>query len=98
MSNDNFSDYIARECERISREREEISAQQRDLNNRLVEIAREFQAIEAYQAAKTGKRSGGRRMQTQPRARRGSRREKLLNIFRDLSCFRVGVQPQRIQD
>jgi hypothetical protein len=83
VTDDNFSDYIARERERLSREREAISAQQRELNNRLVEIAREFQAVEAYQAAKTGKPNVGRRMQTQPRARRGSRREELLNLLRD---------------
>ena len=83
MSDDRFSDYVARERERLSREREEISNQQRALNNRLVEIAREFQAIEAYQAAKTGKPSGGGRMQTQRRGRRGSRREELLNLIRE---------------
>jgi hypothetical protein len=85
VSDDSFSDYIARERDRLSREREEILEQQRELNNRLVEIAREFQAIEAYQAAKTGKPSSGRRMQTQRqrRAPRGSRREELLNLIRE---------------
>jgi hypothetical protein len=34
-------------------------------------------------AAKTGKPSGGRRMQTQQRGRRGSRREELLSLIRD---------------
>jgi hypothetical protein len=72
VPDDNFSNYIARERERLSREREEISAQQRELNNRLVEIAREFQALDAYHAAKTGKPNVGRRMQTQPRARHGA--------------------------
>src|SRR5215213_5660231 len=87
MSDDNFSDYIARERERLSREREEISNQRRELDNRLAEIDREFQAIEVYQTAKTGKPSGGRpqarRMPAQGRTRRGSRREELLNPVRD---------------
>jgi|SRR5215213_6035875 len=83
MSDDNFSDYIARERERLSREREEISNQRRELDNRLAAIDREFQAIEAYQTAKTGKPGGGRRMQTQRRAQRGSRREALLTILRE---------------
>ena len=83
MSDDRFSDYIARERERLSREREEISNQRRELDNRLAEIDREFQALDVYQVAKTGKPSGGRRTRMQPRARRGSRREELLNLIRD---------------
>jgi len=83
MSDDRFSDYVARDRERLSREREEISNQRRELDNRLAAIDREFQALDAYQAAKTGKPSGGRRTQTQGRARRGSRREELLNLIRD---------------
>ena len=83
MSDASFSDYIARERERLNREREEISNQKRALNNRLAEIDREFQAIEAYQTAKTGKQSAARRMQTQRRGQRGSRREELLNLIRE---------------
>jgi hypothetical protein len=83
MSDDGFSNYIARERERLSREREEIANQTRELDNRLAEIDREFQAIEAYQTAKTGKPSGGQRMQTQRRGRRGSRREELLSLIRE---------------
>jgi hypothetical protein len=82
MSDDRFSDYIARERERLSREREEISNQRRELDNRLAAIDRESQALEAYQTAKTGKPSGRRRMQTQRRTPRGSRREELLNLIR----------------
>ena len=82
MSDDRFSDYIARERERLSRERQEISNQRRGLHNRLAAIDREFQALEAYQAAKTG-RPSGRRTAMQRRTRRGSRREELLNLIRD---------------
>ena len=82
MSDDRFSDYIARERERLSREREEIAGQRRELDNRLAAIDREFQALDAYQVAKIGKSSGARRPQTQRRTRRGSRREELLNLIR----------------
>jgi len=83
MSDDRFSDYIARERERLSREREEISNQRRELDNRLAAIDRESQALDAYQTAKTGKPDGGRRTQTQHRVPRGSRREELLNLIGD---------------
>ena len=83
MSDDSFSDYISRERERLSREREEISNQKRELDGRLAEIDREFQALDAYQTAKTGKPSSTPRMQTQRRGRRGSRREELLNLIRE---------------
>src|SRR3954466_3303022 len=82
MSNDRFSDYIARERERLSREGEEVSNQRRELDNRLAAIDREFQALDAYQTAKTGKPSG-RRVQTQRRAPHGSRREGRLNLIRE---------------
>jgi len=82
MSDDRFSDYIARERERLSRERQEISNQRRGLDNRLAAIDREFQALEAYKAAKTG-RPSGRRTQMQHQTRRGSRREELLNLVRE---------------
>ncbi len=96
MSDDGFSNYIARERERLSREREEISNQRRELDSRLAEIDREFQAIEAYQAAKSSKPSGDRRMQTQRRGRRGSRREELLSLIRDGNGLSRGEIPERM--
>src|SRR3954447_23918148 len=45
------------QLERLSRERQEISNQRRELDNRLTAIDREFQALEVYQAAKTGRPS-----------------------------------------
>lgn len=83
MSDERFSDYIARERDRLSRERKEISDKKRALDTRLAAIDREYRALDAYQAAKTGTPSGGRRMQTQRRAPRGSRREGLLNLIHD---------------
>jgi len=83
VSDDRFSDYIARERDRLSRERKEISDQKRELDTRLAAIDREYQALDAYQTAKTGKPRGDRRMQPQRRAPRGSRREGLLTLIRD---------------
>lgn len=84
MSDGNFSDYITRERERLSREREAVFTKQEELQKKLDEINREFQAIEAYESAKIGKAvrggssvGGGRRT----RARRGSRREQLLEVI-----------------
>jgi len=96
MSDDRFSDYVARDRERLSREREEISNQRRELDNRLAAIDREFQALDAYHAVKTGKPSGGRRTQTQGRARRGSRREELLHLIRDGNGLSRGVILERM--
>ena len=96
MSDDRFSDYIARERERLSRERAEISNQKRELDKQLAAIDREFQALDAYQVAKTGKPSGDRRMQTQRRARHGSRREELLTIIREGNGLSRGEILERV--
>ncbi|MGA8760281.1 MAG: hypothetical protein WB611_28970 [Stellaceae bacterium] len=55
MDDMRFADIMQRERERLNREREEILNQQKDLENKLTEINREFAAIDAYEAAKTGK-------------------------------------------
>lgn len=60
-----FADVMQRERERLNREREEILDQQKELENKLNEISRELAAIEAYEAAKTGKAT------TPSRKRRG---------------------------
>src|SRR3954447_18148195 len=85
MDDVRFVEYIQQERERLHRQREEIFNQQQELENRLAALSREFEAIDAYEAAKTGKavrstrQSGSRRTQT---ARRGSRRETLLEVIR----------------
>jgi len=85
MPDEQFSDYIRRERDRLNAEREAIRAQQRELQQQLAEIDRGFQAVSAYEAAKSGKgsRQAGARPAGSPRqARRGSKREDLLNIIR----------------
>jgi hypothetical protein len=86
MSDGNFADYINRERDRLHAEREAVITQQRELDQRLAEINREFQAVDAYEAAKSGKAParqsaprGGGGMQ---RARRGSKREGILDAIK----------------
>jgi hypothetical protein len=82
MNDVRFADVMQQERERLHREREEIFNQQQELENRLAALNREFHAIDAYEAAKSGKparQSRGGRTQT---ARRGSKREALLEVIR----------------
>jgi hypothetical protein len=97
MQDMRFADVMRRERERLNREREEILDQQKELEDKLNEINREFAAIEAYEAAKTGKaatpgrqrrgpeKSGSspRQSSAEVRARpaRASRREELLQVI-----------------
>ena len=75
--------------------REQIFNQQEELQRKLDEINREFAAIEAYESAKTGKaaRGGHAPAGRQPRARRGSRREQLLNLIREGNGLSRGRNP-----
>jgi hypothetical protein len=86
MSDGNFAEYIGRERDRLNAEREAIITQQRELDQRLAEINREFQAVDAYEAAKGGKgptrQTGARKSSGVRQARRGSRREELMNVIR----------------
>ena len=78
----NFPEFIARERERLRAEREQIFSQQKELQRKLDAVNREFDAIEVYETAKTSKAARQTPAGRQPRARRGSRREALLEIVR----------------
>jgi hypothetical protein len=78
----NFAEYIARERDRLRAEREQIFGQQEELQRKLDTLNQEFAAIEAYETAKTGKAVRAAPAERQPRARRGSRRESLLELIR----------------
>ena len=78
----NFAEFISRERDRLRAEREQIFNQQEELQRKLDSINREFVAIEAYATAKTGKTVRQASAGRQPRARRGSRREALLELIR----------------
>jgi hypothetical protein len=82
---EHFSEFMTRERDRLRAQREEVFNQQQELQRKLDEINREFAAIEAYEAAKTGKaaRGGSVSAGRQQRVRRGSRRAELLNLIRD---------------
>jgi len=82
MAEGNFADFIARERERLHAEREKIFNQQHELQTKLDEINREFAAIEAYEAVKTGKAVRQPAARGPQRARRGSKREQLLELIK----------------
>jgi hypothetical protein len=78
-----FQDHITSERTRLTSEREAILAKRSELDAELAEITREFKAIEAYEAAKSGKAS----RQSGPRAtgtRRGSKRDGILAALADV--------------
>jgi hypothetical protein len=97
MDDIRFADVMRRERERLDREREEILNQQKDLENKLTEINRELMAIDAYEAAKTGKAATRNRHSRGPRKsaatikqlsaearvrpQTGTRREALLKVI-----------------
>jgi hypothetical protein len=97
MSDIRFADVMQRASERLHREREEVLNQQKELEHKLTEINLELAAIDAYEAAKTGKAPAPRRQrrgpgtsttpvkqssaQTRPRTQVGSRREALLRVI-----------------
>ena len=85
---DRFDNVMQKERERLHREREQVANQQQELEDKLGQIDRELEAIDAYEAAKTGKPSRPARRQargrrTRSQAPRGSRREALLQTIRE---------------
>jgi hypothetical protein len=82
MAEGNFADFIARERERLHAEREAIFNQQHELQTKLDAINREFAAIEAYEAAKTGKAVRQPGVRGPQRARAGSKREQILDMIK----------------
>jgi hypothetical protein len=85
MAEETFEGFVARERARLNSEREAIFTAQQELETKLAEINRELAAIDAYEAAKSGKLAARPRQRTagtRPRARRGSKREQLLELIR----------------
>jgi hypothetical protein len=84
MAEQRFADVMKDERERLHQEREAVFSQQQALENKLKDINRELAAIDAYEAAKTGKQVASQQQRgTRGRrqARRGSRREALLQLI-----------------
>ena len=55
MSEEPFETFIQRERDRLNAQRELLHTQQREIATQLAALDREFNAIEAYEAAKSGK-------------------------------------------
>ncbi|HEX3953287.1 MAG TPA: hypothetical protein VHW90_06920 [Stellaceae bacterium] len=78
-----FSDFITRERERLTSEREAIFTAQHELEGKLTAINNEMTAIDAYEAAKSGKAApAAPRTRRASSGRRGSKREALLEVIK----------------
>ena len=88
MVDETFETFVQRERARLDGERDAIFTQQQDLDQKLEAVNRELAAIEAYEAAKSGKapaRQSARRTsasRSSGGARSGSRRDELLTIIK----------------
>jgi hypothetical protein len=85
MADMRFADVMQQERERLHKEREQVFNQQHELESKLAEINRELGAIDAYEAAKTGKAVPAARQTRGPRrqqARRGSKRDALMQVIK----------------
>ena len=87
MAEQTFADFITRDRERLHAEREQIFNQQHELENKLADINRELGAIDAYEAAKTGKAPAAARQprgaRARPQVRRSSKREALMKVIKE---------------
>ena len=86
MPDETFEMFVQRERSRLHGEREAVFSQQQELEKKLAGINRELAAIDAYETAKSGKGAAAARPATgrgsAPRARRGSKREQLLQLIK----------------
>lgn len=82
MADETFATFIQRERDRLHAEREAIFTQQQQLETKLVDINRELSAIDAYEAAKTGKPARATSTRRASTGRAGSKRGQLLEVIR----------------
>ena len=86
MAEETFATFIARDRERLNKEREEIFNEQHGLERKLDAVNRELAAIDAYEAAKSGKPLTTAKKARTPRSpaqgRRGSKRDALMQTIR----------------
>jgi hypothetical protein len=80
---DTLADIIARDKERLGKEREAIFTQQQELEQKLEEINREMRAIDAYEATKSGKHSEPRQQRKPQGIRRTGIRDDVLKVVSD---------------
>src|ERR1700676_1544757 len=85
MADMRFADVMQQERERLHKEREQIFNQQHELEGKLADTNRELAAIDAYEAARTGKAATPARQMRGPRrqqSRRGSKRDALMQVIK----------------
>ena len=82
MADETFATFIERERDRLHAEREQIFNQQQELEAKLADLNRELSAIDAYEAAKSGKPARATSTRRASTSRRGSKREQLLEVIR----------------
>ena len=82
MADETFATFIQRERDRLHAEREQIFNQQQELEAKLADLNRELSAIDAYEAAKSGKPTRATSTRRASTIRRGSKREQLLEVIR----------------
>jgi len=84
MPDETFEMFVQRERARLHGEREAIFTQQHELEEKLAGINRELSAIDAYEAAKSGKSTTARSTGTRRTStRRGSRRDAVLRVVKE---------------
>jgi hypothetical protein len=86
MAEETFETFVQRERDRLRALREALIAQQRELAKQIADVDRELEAVDAYEAAKTGKtsrqsRGRGRQASSTRRGRGGSKREGLIKLI-----------------
>lgn len=77
---EDFATYIDAERARIESAKAELLQDRRLIDERLANLNDEMRAVEAYEAAKFGKRAKAATARA-PRARYGSRRAEILNVI-----------------
>ena len=91
-----FATYITGERERLGSAILDIDTQINELGSRRADLQREMKAIDAYEAAKTGKAVTAKTGGTTRRARRGSRREEIVQLVRDTGPITRGELIERL--
>ena len=85
MVEETFEAFVGRERDRLRAERNAILSQQKELDNKLADLDRQLTAIDAYEAARSGKVVTGRQSHGKGRlrqGRRGSKRDALLEVIK----------------
>jgi len=78
-----FQDYITKERERLSQEADALREQQKELEEKLAANRREMRAVDAYEAAKSGKATSARSSRRAPQPRGGSKRDGILKLIKE---------------